>query len=97
MDVESTFFNGRLQEDIFMQQVIYVQAGNEQLLCNIKKLLYRLKQSMRCWNVVLNDYLKSIKFQQSGADPCLYISKYTDCITIIAVHVDDLIVIASTA
>ena len=53
--------------------------------------------SPQCWNAVLNDYLKAIEFEQSGADPCVYIRKNTDGITIIAVYVDDLIVIASTA
>ena len=95
MNVVSAFLNGKLQEDIYMQQPEgYVQAGNEQLVCKLKKSLYGLKQSPRCWNAVLNDYLKSVGFEQSGADPCVYIKKNTGCFTVIAVYVDDLIVIA---
>ena len=76
MDVVSAFLNGKLQEDIYMQQPEgYVQAGNEQLVCKLKRSLYGLKQSPRCWNAVLNDYLKSIGFEQSGADPCVYIKR----------------------
>ena len=76
MDVVAAFLNGNLQEDLYMQQPNgYVQAGNEQLVCKLKKSLYGLKQSKRCWNIVFNDYLKSIDFEQSTADPCVYIKK----------------------
>ena len=44
MDVVLAFLNGKLQEDIYMQQPEgYVQAGNEQLVCKLKKSLYGLK------------------------------------------------------
>ena len=46
---------------------------------------------------MFNDYLKSIDFEQSTADPCVYIKKKADSLTIVAVYVDDLIVIANTA
>ena len=98
MDVVTAFLNGNLQEDIYMQQADgYIQAGNEQLVCKLKKSLYGLKQSLRCWNIVFNDYLKSIDFEQSTADPCVYIKKKADSLTIVTVCVDDLIVIANTA
>ena len=82
---------------IFLNPVTYIQVGNEQLVCKLKKSLYGLKQSPRCWNVVFNNYLKSIDFEQNTADPCVYIKKKADSLIILAVYVDDLIVIANTA
>ena len=97
MDVVSAFLHSSLQEDIYMQQPDgYVKAGKEKLVCKLKMSLYGLKQSPRCWNTVLNDYLKSIEFKHSAADPCVYIKKNTTTLTIIAVYVDDLIVITNT-
>lgn len=46
---------------------------------------------------MFSDYLKSIEFVQSAADPCVYIKKNTDSPTIVTVYVDDLIVIANIA
>ena len=98
MDVVAAFLNGSLQEDIYMEQPDgYVQAKNEQLVCKLKKSLYGLKQAPRCWNAVLNDFLKSIEFEQSVADPCVYVKKTKDHLVIVAVYVDDLIIIANTS
>ena len=97
MDVVAAFLNGSLQEDIYMEQPDgYVQAKNEQLVCKLKKSLYGLKQASRCWNAVLNDFLKLIEFEQSVADPCVYVKKTKDHLVIVAVYVDDLIIIANT-
>ena len=49
MDVETTFLNGKLDEEIYMQQPEgYVKSGEEHLVCKLEKSLYGLKQSSRC-------------------------------------------------
>ena len=66
----------------------YVQAGNEQMVCKLmKKLLYGLKQAPRCWNAVFIDYLKSIRFEQSVADLCVYVKKSKDHLVIVAIYI----------
>ena len=97
MDVVTAFLNGNLCEEIYMQQPDgYIQEGNEHLVCKLKKSLYGLKQSPRCWNTALDDQLKSLQFVQSNADPCVYVQRKSASLIIIAVYVDDLIVIANT-
>ena len=94
MDVVTAFLNGDLKEEIFMQQPPgYVEPGKEELVCKLKKSLYGLKQSPRCWNEKLCNHLKSLGFKESGADPCVFIRQGKK-IEIIAVYVDDLILIA---
>ena len=79
MDVVTAFLNGKLDEEIYMHQPDgYVVQGKEHLVCRLKKSLYGLKQSPRCWNTVFQQYMESIGFEQSPADSCVYF-QYGDC------------------
>ena len=72
MDVVTAFLNDHLKEEIFMEQPPgYVKAGKENLVCKLKKSLYGLKQSSRCWNAAFCEYIESSNFRESAADPCL--------------------------
>ena len=57
-----------------------------------KKVTHGLKQSPRCWAKAFQQYAETLGFSQSAADPCIFI-QMEDLITIIAVYVDDLILI----
>ena len=93
MDVVTAFLNGKLDEEIYMQQPDgYVKPGREHDVCKLKKSLYGLKQSPWCWNKALQEYLESIYFKQSTTDPCVYV-RTAPTMTITAVYVDDLILI----
>ena len=97
MDVASAFLNGELKEEIYMKQPPgYVQSGKENLVCKLRKSIYGLKQSPRCWNQKLCDHLKSLGFKESGADSCVFVKNETSTLKIIAVYVDDLILIAKS-
>jgi hypothetical protein len=46
MDVKTTFFNGELEEEIYMTQPDgFVVKGQEDKVCKVLKSLYDLKQS----------------------------------------------------
>lgn len=75
----------------------YTQPGKEKMVCKLKKSLYGLKQSPRCWNKVFQEHLQSLNFKQSTADPCIFVkTEATGEKVIVAVYVDDLIVVAKT-
>ena len=44
------------------------------MVCHLKKSLYGLKQSPKCWNNALDSQLESMGFVQSVDDPCIYTS-----------------------
>ena len=57
MDVKSTFLNGVLMEDIYVEQPFeYEKAGQEHKVCRLKKALYGLKQAPRAWYSRIDAY-----------------------------------------
>ena len=93
MDVVTAFLNGPLDEEIYMAQPDgYINQGEENMVCKLKKSLYGLKQAPRCWNKALQEHLEKTGFKQSDADPCVFV-KNGDTLAVIAVYVDDLILI----
>lgn len=71
----------------------YLKPGEEHLVCKLEKSLCRWKQSRRCWNKALQKYLEKIGYTQATEDPCVFIQK-NDKLLIIAVHVDDMMILA---
>ena len=55
VDITTAFLNGKLEEEVFMKQPEgFVVKGQKHLVCRLKKSLYGLKQSPRCWNIALD-------------------------------------------
>ncbi len=91
MDVKIAFFNGDLEEGIYMEQLEGFTHEGKHLVCKLHKSLYGLKQSPRAWNQKLDVFLKSIKFVKSDADFCVYVAQIEDVKFFIMVYVGDLI------
>lgn len=94
LDAVTAFLQGDLTEKIFMIQPEGFSQSNK--LCRLKKSLYGLKQASRVWNLKLDECLKTkCDLSQSKTDPCIYY-KFTDSIIIIlAVYVDDMIILSN--
>ena len=73
-----------------------MDRDNPDYVCRLKKGLYGLKQSARCWNATLHEFLRSREYSQSPADECLYIKTVRQddgqiSFVIMGVYVDDII------
>ena len=61
MDVKTASLNGSLDCEIYMSQPEgFVDPDRPNHVCKLKKSIYGLKQSARCWNTTLDEYLKSV-------------------------------------
>jgi hypothetical protein len=75
MDVRSTFLNGDLKEEVYMEQPEGFQlSDNPEFVCKLKKVLYGLKQVPRAWYYRLDKYLQDKGFKRGTIDNNLYIN-----------------------
>ena len=65
MDVKSTFLNGDLEEEVYIEQPDGFILGNDpNLVCRLKNALFGLKQAPRAWYYHLDKYLHQQGFQK---------------------------------
>ena len=92
MDVTTTFLNSELEEELYVKQPEgFVVEGQEHLVCKLKRSLYGLKQSSRCWNQILHTPLMEMVFKQTPSDPCIYTS-LSDGLCVLAIYVDEILI-----
>ena len=92
MDVKSTFLNGVLMEEVYVEQPLgYEKKGQEHKVCKLKKALYGLKQAPRAWYSRIDSYLLENGFEKCEEEPTLYIKEKDGKLLIFVLYVDDLI------
>ena len=91
MDVKSTFLNGILDEEVYIEQPKgFVDPDKRDMVCKLHKALYGLKQAPRAWYEILHNYLIKIGFQTTNDNNCLYIKEGLDKkIVLEKIFVDD--------
>ena len=102
MDVRTAFLQGNLEEEVYMRQPDgYVNEEYPDYVCKLKKSIYGLKQSARCWNTAIDTFLKSSGYKQMKSDSCLYMKSIRDRkngvikFVILLIHVDDILLFAN--
>ncbi|MBW0541943.1 hypothetical protein O181_081658 [Austropuccinia psidii MF-1] len=91
MDVRCAFLNGKPEEKLHIHRPLGYKDYPDTDVFLLKKSLYGLKQSPRCWHKVLKNTLITIGLVPCFTDPCLYYSKNRENPLLLFVHVDDLI------
>ncbi|KAJ9558418.1 hypothetical protein OSB04_013032 [Centaurea solstitialis] len=93
MDVKTTFLNGYLNEEVYMEQPEgFVMPDQENKVCKLVKSLYGLKQSPKQWHERFETTVTSFGFKHNGADRCIYSKCTKESTVVICLYVDDMFV-----
>ena len=91
MDVKTTFLNRVIEKGVYVEQPQGFETHDRDThVCRLKKALYGLKQAPRAWYGRIDNFLMSLGFTKSSADPNLYFKVEDDGPVILLLYVDDL-------
>jgi hypothetical protein len=92
LNIKGAHLNGILKEKLHMKQ----PEGFKDDTDWVCKTIYGLKQAGHKWNKQLDEKLRQHGYKHLISDPCIYVWWEGDCIAIITVWVDDLMLFASS-
>ena len=96
MDIKGAYLNGKLSEEIYMKQPAGCDDGTGRV-CKLIHTLYGLQQSGREWNNTLKNFLvEKAGYTQLPKEHGLFIRRNDNEFDIIAVWVDDLLIVSSS-
>ena len=73
MDVKTTFLNGDLEEEIYMDQPEdFVEPGQESKVYKLTKSLYDLKQAPKQWHEKFDFYMIENGYKSNECNKCIY-------------------------
>ena len=94
MDVKTTFLNGYLEEDMYMEHPEgFIKPDNLNNVCNMKKSIYGLKQVSRSGYHRFDENIKMFGFLESLDEPCVYIKASGSHTIFLILYVDDIFLI----
>uniref|UniRef100_A0AAV1U369 Integrase catalytic domain-containing protein n=1 Tax=Peronospora matthiolae TaxID=2874970 RepID=A0AAV1U369_9STRA len=96
LDVVTAFLYGVMKEKVFCAVPEGVKMEGDFDCLELIKVIYGLKQASRVWNETFDEFIRSIGFQASGFDPCLYIMTSEGHCVFVLVYVDDVLVTGSS-
>lgn len=94
LDVTTAFLYGKLEEEVYLRTPDGVSVPEGGVI-RLKKSLYGLKQSPKCWNDRFNKFILSLGFTQSKSDYCLYVWSTEHDIVYLVLYVDDTLLAGS--
>nr|GFA99294.1 hypothetical protein [Tanacetum cinerariifolium] len=95
MDVKTAFLNGRLDEDIYIEQPEgYVDPKYPNRICKLQRYIYGLKQASRQWNKRFDEEIKRFRFQNRD-EPCVYHKASRSDVVFLILYVDDILIMGN--
>ena len=97
MDVKMAFLHGDLEEEVYMEQPEGMkEPSKEDWVCYMHKTLYGLMQAAWAWNLWLHYTMLGIGYMCTSADHCIYMHDTPTSASIMAIHIDDMCIVASS-
>ena len=92
IDVKRAFFNGMLQEEVYVKQPKgFVDPHRPNDVYKLKRALYGLQQPPRAWYDRLTSYLTGNWFKRGNVDTTLFIWKDKNHFVVAQVYVNDIV------
>lgn len=87
---------GELKEIVFMEipDGLNIDKGNK--VCKLKRSMYGLKQTAKCWNDKFCEFLRRFKFKESESDQCLFVCELRNVKVFLALYVDDGLIVSKS-
>ncbi|KAI3791968.1 hypothetical protein L2E82_05835 [Cichorium intybus] len=96
MDFKTAFLNGKLTEDVYMNQPEgFVDAKYPDKVCKLEKSIYGLKQASRSWNLCFHEKVKEFGFSTSEDESCIYVKASGSIVTFLELYVDDILLMGN--
>ena len=87
---------GVMKEQVFCVIPEGVQLDGHFDCLELMKAIYGLKQASRVWNETFDEFARSIGFQVSTFDPCIYIMTVEGHCVLVLVYVNDVLLTGSS-
>ena len=91
MDVKNAFLHGDLNEEVYMDAPLGVDAPSG-YVCRLCRALYGLKQAPCAWFECFVSVIKAAGFKPSDHDPALFIHLSSHSRTLLLLYVDDILI-----
>ena len=94
LDVQRTFLNAGVEEDVFVKMAPGYETNDEAgvpLVMKLKKNLYGLRQSPKYWFGMMDVELAVIGFRPLKSDPCVYVYENKTGFAVLRLYVDDIL------
>ena len=92
MDVKSTFLNGYIKEEVYVEQLPgFKDHKYPDYVFKLTKALYGLKQAPRAWYERLSSFLLQNNFKRGKVDTTLFIKNTDTDMIIVQIYVDDIV------
>lgn len=96
MDVKTAFFNGDVEETIYMVQPKgFETKGSKYLVCKLNKSNYGLKQASRQWYRKFDQIISFFGFKENVMHQCVYHKITGGKFIFLVLYVDDILLASS--
>ena len=92
----TAFLYDVMKEQVYCAVPEGVELDGDFNCLELLKAIYGLKQAARVWNETFDEFVRSIDFEVSAYDPCLYIKIVDGHCVLLLVYVDSVLVTGSS-
>ena len=96
MDVQTTFLNGYLKEELYMMQPEgFVDPKGANKVCKLQRSIYGLVQASWSWNIHFDSVIKEYGFIHTFGEACIYKKVSGSSVAFLILYMDGILLIGN--